>query len=146
MFTHILLATDGSRASEHAAALAVNLARIHGARLTALYVVDPYPFLSIGETNPMGFQAYISAARDHAAQAHARVTELCGKGDKPVALTLRLLEDMPAVEGILKSASEEGADVIVVGSHGRGGISRLLLGSVAAKVVAHSSLPVLVAR
>ena len=146
MFKHILLATDGSDASEHAAGLAVNLARIHGARLTALYVVDPYPYLGIGQTNPMGFQAYMSAAYDHAAQAHARVTALCDKGDKPVQVMLRMAEEVRAVEGILNSAKEEGADLIVVGSHGRGGLARLVLGSVASKVVAQSTLPVLVAR
>ena len=45
MFKHILLATDGSAASEHAAQLAVGLARTHGAKLTAVYVVDPYPYI-----------------------------------------------------------------------------------------------------
>lgn len=146
MFKHILLATDGSDASAHAAALAVDLARVHGARLTALYVVDPYPYLGIGEANPMGFQAYMSAAYDHAAQAHARVAALCDDGGKPVELMLRMAEDLPAVDGILKLAKEEGADLIVVGSHGRGGLMRLVLGSVASKVVAQSPLPVLVAR
>jgi len=53
MFKHILLATDGSEASAHAAALAVGLARTHGAKLTALYVADPYPYLGVGEVNPM---------------------------------------------------------------------------------------------
>jgi nucleotide-binding universal stress UspA family protein len=147
MFKHILLATDGSDASAHAAALAVDLARTHGARLTALYVVDPYPYLGIGEANPMGFQAYMSAAYDHAAQAHARVAELCDKGGgKPVELVLRMAQDVPATEGILRMAKDEGADLIVVGSHGRSGLMRMVLGSIATKVVAQSQLPVLVAR
>ena len=148
MFKHILLATDGSDASAHAAALAVELARTHGARLTALYVVDPYPYLGIGEANPMGFQAYMSAAYDHAAQAHARVAELCNKdqGGKPVELMLRLAEDVPATAGILRTARDDGADLIVVGSHGRSGLMRMVLGSIASKVVAQSLLPVLVAR
>ncbi len=146
MFEHILLATDGSDASAHAAQLAVDLARIHGARLTALYVVDPYPYLGIGETNPMGFQAYMSAALDHAAQAHAKVAALCDKGGKPVQLALRMAQDVPAAEGIVAAAQETQADLIVVGSHGRSGLGRMLLGSVAGKVVAQSPLPVLVAR
>ena len=57
MFKRILMATDGSAASDHAARIAVDLARVHGAGLTALYVVDPYPFLGMGEVNPMGFDA-----------------------------------------------------------------------------------------
>ena len=146
MFKCILLATDGSPASAHAVRLAVELARTHGARLTALYVVDPYPYLNIGETNPMGFQAYMSAAYAHAAQAHAKVTALCAQPGKPVDLQLRRSEDMHAADGILQAAKEEGADLIVVGSHGRTGFGRLMLGSIATRVVAQSPTPVLVAR
>jgi len=145
MFKKILLATDGSPASSNAARLAVDLARTHGARLTALYVVDPYPYLGIGEANPLGFQAYMSAAHEHAAQAHAKIAELCKRGSA-VELQVRRVEDMQASECILQAAQEEGSDLIVVGSHGRTGMSRLMLGSIAAKVVAQSPVPVLVAR
>lgn len=146
MFKHILLGTDGSAASEHAAAIAVGLARTHGARLTALYVVDPYPYLGIGETNPMGFQAYMAAAQQHAAQAHAKVEALCKRSEPAVNLEVRLVEDVTAMRGIVDMAQETHADLVVVGSHGRTGISRLMLGSVAAQVVAHSPVPVLVVR
>ena len=146
MFKHILLGTDGSAASEHAATLAVGLARTHGAKLTALYVVDPYPYLGIGETNPMGFQAYMAAAQQHAAQAHAKVEALCQRAEPRVELDVRLVEDVTAMRGIVDMAQETHADLVVVGSHGRTGISRLMLGSVAAQVVAHSPVPVLVAR
>lgn len=146
MFKHILLGTDGSAASEHAATLAVGLARTHYAKLTALYVVDPYPYLGIGETNPMGFQAYMAAAQQHAAQAHAKVEALCRRSEPPVDLEVRLVEDVTAMRGIVDMAQETHADLVVVGSHGRTGISRLMLGSVAAQVVAHSPVPVLVVR
>lgn len=146
MFKRILLATDGSAASEHAATLAVSLARTHGASLTALYVVDPYPYLGIGEVNPMGFDAYMSAARDHAAQAHARVEALCREGGAPVPIEVRLVEDVTVVDGILETARQAQCDVIVIGSHGRTGIARVVLGSVASKVVAQSPVPVLVTR
>jgi nucleotide-binding universal stress UspA family protein len=146
MFKHILLGTDGSAASDHAAALAVGLARTHGARLTALYVVDPYPYLGIGETNPLGFQAYMAAAQQHGAEAHAKVEKLCRESNPPVALEVRLAEDVAAARGIVEMATSEGADLVVVGSHGRAGVARLMLGSVAAKVVAQSTVPVLVAR
>ncbi len=146
MFKSILLATDGSAASVGAARMAVELARESGAKLTAAYVVDPYPYLNIGETNPLGFQAYMSAAHAHAAQAHAKVAGLCSQGVKPVELSLRRVEDMHACEGILQAAADAQADLIVVGSHGRTGIGRLVLGSIAAQVVAHARIPVLVAR
>jgi len=146
MFKHILLATDNSAASEHAATLAVDLARTHGAKLTSLYVVDPYPFLGIGQVNPQGFQAYISAAHEHATQAHAKVTALCEQAGPKVDLYLRMAEDVTVPGGIVQTARDEGADLIVIGSHGRTGLARLMLGSVAARVVAESPVPVLVAR
>jgi nucleotide-binding universal stress UspA family protein len=146
MFKHILVATDGSAASAHAASLAVGLARTHGAKLTALYVSDPYPYMGVGEVNPMGFQAYMAAAKQMAAQAHAQIEALCKEGGAPVALEVRLVEEVTAANGIVQTAKDEGADLIVMGSHGRTGIARLMLGSVATKVVAESSVPVLVSR
>jgi len=146
MFKHILLATDGSAASDHAVRLAVTLAREQGSRLTAVYVVDPYPYMGLGETNPMGLNAYLSAARDHAAAAHAKVDAICRESDPPVNLELRLIEDAGAAVGILATAKEEGVDLIVAGSHGRTGIEKLVLGSVAAKLATLSTVPVLIAR
>jgi nucleotide-binding universal stress UspA family protein len=144
MFKHILLATDGSAASGHAAAIAVGLARTHAARLTVLYVVDPYPYLGVGEANPLGFQAYMSSAMQHAAQAHAQVAGLCER--EGIEMDALVKEDVGAVAGIVQAARDTGAGLVVVGSHGRTGIPRLVLGSVAARVVAESPVPVLVAR
>ena len=146
MFKNILLATDGSAASIHAATLAVGMARANGARLTALYVSDPYPYLGIGEVNPMGYQAYAAAAQQHAAQAHAQVETLCKEGGPEVTLDVRLVEDVGAASGIVESAKELGSDLIVMGSHGRSGIARLMLGSVASRVVAESPIPVMITR
>lgn len=144
MFQHILLATDGSAASTHAAKTAIGLAQTHKARLTVLYVVDPYPYLGVGEANPMGFQAYMAAATEHAAQAQAAVAALAKAAG--VELQSRIVEDVGASAGIVQAAETQKADLIVVGSHGRSGLKRLMLGSVAAKVVAESPLPVLVVR
>ena len=146
MFKHIVIATDGSPASEHAAQLAVGLARTHSSKLTAVYVVDPYPYLGLGEVNTLGFQSYTSAAQAQAAQAHAAIESMCKQGGQPVALEVQLVEDVAAASGIVQAASDLGADLIVVGSHGRSGIVRLLLGSVSTKVVAESHVPVLIAR
>lgn len=145
MFKHIVIATDGSAASEHAAQMAVGLARTHSAKLTAVYVVDPYPYLGVGEINPMGFQSYMSAAQAQAAAAHARIEQLCKQG-APVALDVRMVEEVGAASGIVQTAEAIGADLIVLGSHGRSGIARLMLGSVSNKVVAESKVPVLVTR
>ena len=146
MFKNILLATDGSPASEQAARLAVNLAREGAARLTALYVIDPYPYLGVGEASAVGFQAYMGNAYEAAAQAHAKIMAICSNSGNNVDLQLRRGEDTSAAESIVRTAVEENADLIVVGSHGRTGVARLMVGSVAAKVVAQSTVPVLVAR
>src|ERR1700712_339094 len=117
MFKKILLATDGSPASANAARLAIDLARTHGARLTAVYVVDPYPYLGIGEANPLGFQAYMSAAHEHAAQAHANISAMCRDGSA-VDLHVRRVEDLRACEGILQGGHEDGSELVVAGSAG----------------------------
>jgi nucleotide-binding universal stress UspA family protein len=146
MFKHILLATDGSAASRHAARMAAQLAHEHAARLTALFVVDPYPYLGIGQVNPLGFQAYMAHAQEHAAQAHAEIDALCRQEDRQVNLQVRMAEDVTPASGIVQTARELQVDLIVIGSHGRSGLSRLMLGSVANQVVARSPVPVLVVR
>jgi nucleotide-binding universal stress UspA family protein len=146
MFRNILVATDGSPASDHAAAIAVGLARMQRARITAVYVVDPYPYLGFGDTNPMGLSAYLSAAREHAGAAHAKVMALCVEFQPDVPLELRLIENATAAKGILQTARDEGCDLIVAGSHGHSGLGNLVLGSVVAKLVQSSTVPVLVAR
>lgn len=146
MFKHILLATDGSAASRHAARMAVQLAHAHGARLTALFVVDPYPYLGIGQANPLGFQAYMANAQEHAAQAHTEIEAMCRAEGRQVDLQVRMAEDVTPAAGIVQTARELHADLVVIGSHGRNGIARLMLGSVANQVVAQSPVPVLVVR
>ena len=146
MFKHILLATDGSIASEQATQLAVNLARAHGAQLSALYVVDPYPYLGIGEVNPMGFSAYINAAKEHAEKVHRYVQQVSTTGTPVIQTQCLFRENVEASEGIIATAKESQCDLIVIGSHGRSGLSKFILGSVANKVISKSPIPVLVSR
>lgn len=146
MFKKILFATDGSDASAHAASMAVNMARAYGAKLLAVYVVDPYPYLGIGEMNPYGFQSYMAAAQELSVTAFDHVKQLASKDGAAVNIDTRLIEDVAAHKGILQAAADDGSDLIIIGSHGRNGIEKFLIGSVASKVVAHASLPVLVVR
>jgi nucleotide-binding universal stress UspA family protein len=146
MFKKILIATDGSAASNHAASLAVNLARTHGAALTAVYVVDPYPFLGIGEMNPLGFQAYIGAAQEHSVQAFAHIEKLVKEDGVAVPLETLLVEDVAAHKGIVQAAEAQEADLIIVGSHGRSDFERFFLGGTANKVSSHAKQPVLIVR
>jgi nucleotide-binding universal stress UspA family protein len=149
MFKKILFATDGSAASNHAAEMAVSLARIHGAKLTAVFVVDPYPYLGIGEMNPLGFQAYMGAAQAHSVQAFEHVAQLIkqyGEDGPAVPLETLLVEDVAAHKGIVQAAAAQGADLIIVGSHGRSDLERFFLGGTANKVSSHARQPVLIVR
>jgi nucleotide-binding universal stress UspA family protein len=144
MFKHILLATDGSTSAEHAAKKALELARVHGAHVTAAYVVDPYPYIGIGEVNPMALQSYMTAAQNASTQVFVKLADLAAANG--VQLQVQLVENMQAARGIVQLADQVAADLIVIGSHGRSGVEKLVLGSVAAKVVALSTRPVLVIR
>ncbi len=146
MFKKILFATDGSAASNHAATMAVGLARTHGAALTAVYVVDPYPYLGIGEMNPLGFQAYMGAAQEHAVKAFDLVAQLAKQDGAVVPLETVVVEDVAAHKGILQTAAAQGADLIIVGSHGRSDLERFFLGGTANKVSSHAKQPVLIVR
>ncbi len=146
MFKKILLATDGSDASAHAASMAVNMARACGAKLLVVYVVDPYPYLGIGEMNPYGFQSYITVARELSVTAFAHVKQQASNDGAAVPFETRLLEDVTVHKGILQAAADDESDLIIIGSHGRSGIEKFLIGSIASKVVAHAVTPVLVVR
>lgn len=144
MFKHILLATDGSDSAEHAARKALELARIHGAHVTAAYVVDPYPYIGIGEVNPLAFQSYMSAAQDSSTKVFVALADQAAAAG--VQFQARLVENMQAARGIVELGDDLAVDLIVIGSHGRSGVQKLVLGSVAGKVVALSSRPVMVVR
>ena len=146
MFKHILFATDGSSASEHASQMAINMARAHGSHLTVVYVIDPYPYMGGNEMNIVGFESYMESGRKHAERAFAHINHLASVGGAPIQVKTRLVEDSSVVKAILKTAEDEHAKLIMLGSHGRGGLEKLLVGSVAAKVVAHSTKPVMVIR
>jgi nucleotide-binding universal stress UspA family protein len=146
MFKKILFATDGSAASDHAAVVAVNLARTLGAQLTAVYVVDPYPYLGVGEMNPLGFQAYMGAAQEHSVKAFAHIADLTKSAGATVPFETLLVEDVIAYKGIVQAAQTQEADLIIVGSHGRNGLQKLFLGGTANKVSSHATQPVLIVR
>lgn len=146
MFKHILFATDGSSASEHASQMAINMARAHSSHLTVVYVIDPYPYMGGGEMNLIGYESYMESGRKHAERAFAHINHLATIGGAPVTVKIRLVEKTSVVKAILETAEEEHAKLIMLGSHGRGGLEKLLVGSIAAKVVAHSTKPVMIIR
>jgi universal stress protein A len=141
MFRRILVATDFAESAEQAFACAVQLARRHGSELMLLHVyidLPAYPEITAGQVEAIYEEqrGWIEAALERRAR-RAR-----GEG----LLARALLRTGPAASTIAQTAKEESADLVVVGTHGRAGLDRLILGSVAERVVRLAPCPVLVIK
>jgi len=144
MFKHILVPVDGSPTSMQAVAKAAGLAKAFDSALTAIYVIDPYPFTGVGTDFAYGQAQYLNAATAEANEAIKAAREQFEAAG--LAVQTRVVESHTAWRGILETATAIGADLVVMGSHGRRGLEKLVLGSVAQRVLAHATLPVLVVR
>ena len=145
MFKHILIATDGSELAERAAAQGVGLAKALNAKVTAITVTEPWTALLAGEAAiAFPVDEYDRGAAANAERILGATSEMAKKQDV-VCATAHIKDQFPA-EGIVAACKSHGCDLIVMASHGRRGISRLLLGSVASKVLAHARIPVLICR
>ena len=141
-FRTILVATDFSESSQEAFDVALGIARDTGAHVHALYVVpDPLNLPWVVEGAGMDF---IELRRTWMADARRELTQLLtARAVDPAKVKATVALGTPAVE-ILRHAAHWKADLIVVGSHGRGTMGRLLLGSVAQKVLHQAGCPVMV--
>ena len=144
MFNHILVPVDGSKPSMLAAHKAAELSKVFGSAVTAVYVVDPYPFTGVGADFAYGQAQYLSAATNEANKALEEVKKLL---DEAGVTSKTLVGEGHAIhEGIVRVGENVGADLIVMGSHGRRGLEKLVLGSVAQRVLQAAHVPVLVVR
>ena len=147
MFKHILFPTDGSEQSQKAARQVVTFAREIGARLTAFYVKPPHPvnFYVDGAAFPFPSPSrFDELDAQEAERILGYVFALClsaGVECEKLTLTSDVVHD-----AVIDAASEHGCDLICMASHGRRGLSALLLGSETTKVLTHSTVPVLVLR
>ncbi|SAK66435.1 universal stress protein [Caballeronia ptereochthonis] len=145
MFKHLLVPTDGSTLSEAAMHMAVGLAKQDRARITGLYMIRPF-HMTVYSAEMVGsnqdeFQAvdqeraqlYLETIRNIAVQAGVECDTDAPTGTHPY-------------EAILETAKKRNCDLIVMASHGHGGIRGMLLGSETQKVLTHSHLPILVVR
>lgn len=145
MYTHILIATDGSEVAECAVEHGLKLAKATGAKATVVTVTEPWDALVIGDLIAiLPEPSYEENVAMTAAKILDKVTETARRIGQPCE-TLHIKQSFPA-EGIAACAREKGCDLVVVSSHGRRGIGRLMLGSVASQVVATSKVPVLICR
>ncbi|ODU61395.1 MAG: universal stress protein UspA [Comamonadaceae bacterium SCN 68-20] len=144
MFKHILVPVDGSETSTKAVAKAVGLAKVFGSVVTVLYVIDPYPFTGVGADFAYGQAQYLSAATAEANQALDEAKKVFE--DAGVQVNTLVGEGHAVHEGIGRVLSSVDADLIVMGSHGRRGLEKLMLGSVTQRVLGVVHVPVLVVR
>lgn len=147
MYTNLLIATDGSKLSDKAVLHTIELAKKLGAKVTAFYAAPDYPEPVYSE----GIMYDMMSRKEYAALAAEDAGKILGKVAKRAQAagvecdTRHALSRAPW-QAILAAARKNKCDLIVMGSHGRGGLAALLLGSETQKVLAHSKLPVLVAR
>jgi nucleotide-binding universal stress UspA family protein len=147
MYRNILVATDGSRLSAKAITQAIALARALGAKLTGFYASPDYPLPAYAD----GVMYEPVSPREYAAMCKKEADRiLSAVGAKATAAGIRFTAVQAVAtapwEAILATARKEKCDAIVMASHGRRGVSALLLGSETQKVLTHSKLPVIVVR
>ncbi|MBI3370148.1 MAG: universal stress protein [Betaproteobacteria bacterium] len=148
MYKHILVATDGSKLSNKAIKTAVGLARSLDARLTGVYVMPEYVPPVYGEAAiyvPQVSPKRYKELTEKEARKALSVVEIEAEAEGVECATLHLANNQ-AYEGILRAARSKKCDLLVMASHGRRGLSALVLGSETNKVLTHSNIPVLVCR
>ena len=147
MYKRILVATDVSTLSKKAVTSAIGLAAACGAELIALKVVPRYPQAYFEGSIPLSVQDVSRVEKQWTDTAQAAVDAVVksAKAKNVVAKGVTAKSDVVS-DAIIAAAKKQNADLIVMASHGRKGIKRLLLGSETQQVLTHSHVPVLVLR
>jgi nucleotide-binding universal stress UspA family protein len=144
MFQHILVPVDGSSTARQAIDKAVAIADAFKSAVTLIYVIDPYAFSGVGTDFSYGQAEYLSAATEEANQALSAARQAFEA--RGIAVNSSVVEGHAIYQAILDTAESLNADLVVMGSHGRRGLEKLVLGSVTAQVLSHAHLSVLVVR
>jgi nucleotide-binding universal stress UspA family protein len=147
MFKHILVPTDGSKLSQKAVKEAIELAKAANAKVTALHVYPKFsgsPYGTFGPAEDVLEEAHRNQSRASGDQIFAGIRKLSDAAG--VALEAVLVESNDVWKQVIATAKKKKCDLICMASHGRRGISGVLLGSETHKVLTHSEIPVLVLR
>ena len=142
MYRHILIPTDGSKLAEQGVAHGMALAKSLGAKVSAIFVVEPFSEMTGRFREAVATYAELRkeqarGALDRAANAAREAGVSCE--------TIQVENGQPH-QAIIAAAEDKGCDLIVMSSHGRSGLSMLLVGSVTNKVLTHAKSPVLVCQ
>lgn len=140
MYKHILIATDGSEIANKALPQAIELAKALGATLSAVTVTKPH--------NAVVSAAVIADYNEQSKESAAEILSVVTLTADEAGIKCNVIhqENRWPYEGIIEAAEKVGANLIVVGSHGRRGIEGLLIGSQTTKLLTHSKIPALVIR
>jgi len=144
MFKHILIPTDGSELALEAVKAGIEFARETGARITFVTVTLPFPNSALSGFAPQLKGVYEEGTQRMAEERLAKAIELARAAGVPH--DTRAMHGTAPYQCIVQAAQEAGCDAIFMASHGRRGVSGLLLGSETQKVLTHSKLPVIVYR
>jgi nucleotide-binding universal stress UspA family protein len=147
MYERILVATDGSDLSEKAVRSAIELAAATRAELIVLHVVPRYPMSYFEGTARISAAEMVRTEQSWTEHGQAMVDRVRGEAQAAgVQATGALAHSDEVAEAIMAAAKKHGCDLVVMASHGRRGIKRVLLGSETQHVLTHSDVPVLVLR
>lgn len=147
MYRNILVATDGSELASKAVRAALRLARDFGSQVTAVNIQPPYqPAVAVEVPaaflhNPEEVEAEARSQSESILAGVVEIAEPMG-----ISCSTETVFDVSVHQGVIATARRVRADLIVMASHGRGGLKNLLLGSETSKVLAHCQIPVLVHR
>ena len=147
MYKRILIATDGSQLSDMAVESGLSLAGLTGASVIALKVVPRYPRSYFDGTLPVEAADIKRIEKQWSDAAQVLVNKVKARGsDEGVSVKAVVVKSDLVAEAVIAAAKKNNCDLIVMASHGRKGIKRLLLGSETQHVLTHSHIPVLVLR
>lgn len=149
MYTHLLIATDGSELAGKGVAQGIALAARLGAAITFVNVTEPFPLFAWGGAMA-GYAAgdELAIYKEEAGRFARQVLDTCTASAEAAGVSAKTLhvEDRKPAEAILDLSRSLACDLIVMASHGRRGLGRLLLGSQTAEVLSFTEIPVLVVR
>ena len=142
MYRHILIPTDGSELADQGVAHGLALAKSLGAKVSVVFVVEPFSELTGRFQEAVA--TYAELRKEQATSTLAQAAKAAEEAGVPCE-TIQVENAQPH-QAILAAAEDKGCDLIVMSSHGRSGLSMLLIGSVTNKVLAQAKIPVLVCQ
>jgi len=145
MYRSILVPVDGSATARRGLKEAIGLARAMRAQLVLLHVIDAMPMM-VEMASTMSEPRPRDELQRDAESLLAAARALAEKDDVEVKTAVREIVGGPIADGVIEEARQRGCDLIVMGTHGRRGLSHLVLGSDAEAVVRRSEIPVLLVR